>query len=74
MGRFTSGSRINNQALLNILNAFDPALAALTADDRDAILAALQQYLDPDGDGQMTMLHWDTLEERGRIGFYIERG
>jgi hypothetical protein len=57
--------------LLNILNAFDPAL---TADDRDAILAALQQYLDPDGDGQMTMLHWDTLEERGRIGFYIERG
>jgi hypothetical protein len=62
MGRFPSGSRINNQALLNILHAFDPALAA---DDRDAILAALQQYLDPDGDGQMTMLHWDTLEERG---------
>jgi hypothetical protein len=73
MGRFTSGSRINNQALLNILNAFDSALAALTADDRDAILAALQQYLDPDGDGQVAMLHWDTLEERGTVGFYVER-
>ena len=34
---------------------------------------ALVQFLDPDGDGQVAVLHWDTLEERGTIGFYVER-
>ena len=40
---------------------------------RDALLAALRQYLDPDGDGQVALLRWDTLEERGTIGFYVDR-
>jgi hypothetical protein len=28
---------------------------------------------DPDGDGFAAVLEWETLEERGTIGFYVER-
>lgn len=33
----------------------------------------LKEHLDPDGDGKVATLVWDTLEERGTIGFYAER-
>jgi hypothetical protein len=45
----------------------------LAGADREAILAALRDFLDPDGDGLVAVLRWDTLEERGTIGFYVER-
>ncbi len=35
--------------------------------------AALAAYLDPDGDGIVAVLHWETLNEIGTIGFYVER-
>jgi hypothetical protein len=66
--------QINRAGLLAILQAWDPDLAnQLLNADRDTILSALERYLDPDGDGQVAVLHWDTLEERGTIGFYVER-
>ena len=65
---------MDTAALLDLLAAWDPgAAAALSGADRAAILAALEQYLDPDGDGRVAVLGWDTLEERGTIGFYVER-
>lgn len=61
-------------ALLNLLTAWDPdSAAALQGASREAILAALREYLDPDGDGHVAVFRWETLEERGTIGFYAER-
>jgi hypothetical protein len=58
----------------DLLASFDPERAAqLAGADRTALLAALGGYLDPDGDGRVALLHWQTLEERGTIGFYTER-
>ena len=65
--------QMGDAALQGILRAWDSGLAASAGADRAAILAALQQYLDPDGDGQVAVLHWDTLEERGTVGFYVKR-
>jgi len=60
--------------LLDLLAAWDPEAAdALAGADREAILAALRRYLDPDGDGQVAVLRWDTLEQRGTVGFYVDR-
>jgi hypothetical protein len=66
-------NQMDDAALLDILRAWDPELAASAGAGRDGILAALMQYLDPDGDGLVAVLHWDTLEERGTVGFYVER-
>ncbi|WP_325291846.1 S8 family peptidase [Thiocapsa sp.] len=55
-----------------MLSGYAPQQAA--ALDGDAALAtALIPYLDPDGDGQVAVLRWQTLTERGTIGFYVER-
>jgi hypothetical protein len=60
--------------LLALLRAWDPAAAAaLSGASRAALLAALRDYLDPDGDGRVVLFRWETLEERGTIGFYAER-
>jgi hypothetical protein len=60
--------------LLAMLEAWDPIAAAnLQGAGRDALLKALRDYLDPDGDGQVVVFRWETLEERGTIGFYAER-
>ncbi len=40
---------------------------------REQLLDALRTWLDPDGDGQVVIFRWETLEERGTIGFYAER-
>lgn len=67
-------SQMDNAALLAILEAWDTAIAAALAQaGRNEILQALEQYLDPDGDGLVAMFRWDTMEERGTIGFYVER-
>ncbi|MCP4047088.1 MAG: hypothetical protein GY732_14000 [Gammaproteobacteria bacterium] len=60
--------------LLALLVAWDPDLAKLMAGaSRQTVLNALADYLDPDGDGQVALLRWETLEERGTIGFFVER-
>jgi len=71
---FLDTDQMNTAALLKLLEGFDPNLAAgLTGADKKTLLAALTQSLDPDGDGQVALLKWDTLEERGTIGFYVKR-
>ena len=39
----------------------------------DTIVSALMEFLDPDGDWTVAVVRWTTLEERGTIGFYVER-
>jgi hypothetical protein len=65
---------MSDAELLDLLAAWDPSAAeALAGADRRAILDALRAYLDPDGDGQVAVLRWDTLEQHGTIGFYVDR-
>ncbi len=65
---------LDTAGLLNLLRAWDPdAAEGLEGARRDPLLAALSAYLDPDGDGQIVVLRWETLEERGTVGFYAER-
>ncbi|KZX51227.1 hypothetical protein A3709_10375 [Halioglobus sp. HI00S01] len=65
---------LDNDSLHGVLEVWAPALAAQTvSDDRDANIEALSNYLDPDGDGQVALLIWETLEEQGTLGFYVER-
>ncbi|WP_146004256.1 GEVED domain-containing protein [Halioglobus japonicus] len=65
---------MDTASLYRVLQVWAPALAAQTnPEDRDATLQALTSYLDPDGDGQVALLIWETLEEQGTLGFYVER-
>jgi hypothetical protein len=65
---------LDRDGLLSLLRVWDPAAAqALAGADRAGLLGALADYLDPDGDGRVALLRWDTLEERGTVGFYVER-
>jgi uncharacterized repeat protein (TIGR01451 family) len=64
----------DREGLLGILRAWDPLSADILASaGSKALLQALNDYLDPDGDGLVVVLRWETLEERGTIGFYAER-
>lgn len=59
---------------MKMLQTWDPvAAASLSSTGHNEIIQALQQYLDPDQDSRVVVLHWDTLEERGTVGFYVER-
>lgn len=61
-------------ALSGLLESWDPGAASVTnGADRSAVLDALTQYADPDGDGRVAVFRWDTLAERGTIGFHVER-
>ena len=60
--------------LYAILQTWDSELSeSVNPADRQAILQALLQFLDPDGNGQLALLNWNTLEERGTVGFHVER-
>ncbi len=60
--------------LLEFLAVWDPAAAeALSGAGREALLDALRDHLDPDGDGRVVVFRWETLEQRGTVGFYVER-
>ncbi len=77
VGEFLAGlgvDQMDTSTLMALLAAWDPDTASLFAGaGRRAILDALADYLDPDVDGQVAVLAWDTLEERGTIGFYVDR-
>jgi hypothetical protein len=66
--------KLDASGLRNLLGVWDPAAAAwLEGAGRDGLWQALVDYLDPDSDGQVVVLRWQTLEERGTIGFFAER-
>ncbi len=67
-------SGMSRDSLLELLTVFAPDVAQnFSSATTESILAALGSHLDPDGDGQVALLQWDTLEERGTIGFFAER-
>ena len=69
-----AGENGDTAALLALLAGWDPELAASMKDaDAETIAAALRRYLDPDGDGNVALVRWDTLQEHGTVGFYAER-
>ncbi|WP_078456257.1 LamG domain-containing protein [Solemya velum gill symbiont] len=41
--------------------------------DRPASPDVLRRLLDADGDGQVAVIHWTTLEEQGTVGFFVDR-
>jgi hypothetical protein len=59
--------------LQKILHVWAPDSSAWESEDRRVLLDALMDYLDPDGDGRVVVFRWETLEERGAIGFYADR-
>jgi hypothetical protein len=62
------------EGLRGLLAVWGPAAAqALNGAGREALLDALWDYLDPDGDGRVVLFRWETLEQRGTLGFYVER-
>ncbi len=66
---------MDNTDLWNLLKQWSPDLAQQLgrSAQRADLLAALRRWLDPDADGQVAVMRWRTLEERGTIGFYVER-
>ena len=63
------------EGVLGILATWSPETAeALSDADAATIAGTASSYLDPDGDGQVAVLRWETLQERGTVGFYVERG
>ncbi len=61
-------------ALWALLNGLDPELAAMLRDaDAATLQAALLRLLDPNHDGVVALLRWETLAENGTIGFDVER-
>lgn len=77
VGEFLHGIgafEMEREGLLNLLQAWDPpAAGGLAGEGIAKLLAALAAYLDPDGDGLVVVFHWETLEERGTVGFFAER-
>lgn len=69
-----AGKHGDAAALRALLAAWEPDLAKrLEGADTETLAAALRSYLDPDGDGQVAVVRWDTLQEHGTVGFYAER-
>ncbi len=64
---------ISADAARAMLAGFNADLAEQLANDPAALADALNDYLDPDGDGQVAVLTWETLSERGTIGFFVDR-
>jgi len=61
-------------AVSGLLGVWDPDRAAQLGDaSAQELLAALTEVLDPDGDGHVAVVRWETLMEHGTIGFYVER-
>jgi hypothetical protein len=68
------GGQDDASSALALLSFYDAPLAeSLQGGSAAEVSQALTDYMDSDGDGQVVTLRWDTLEERGTIGFYVER-
>lgn len=65
---------LSRDQLLRLLANWSPAPAdSLRNADLPTILTAIENYLDPDGDGNVALLQWKTFVQQGTVGFYIER-
>ncbi len=66
--------QMSDEALFQLLSSMRPeAPDRLQSASRTEILNSLREYLDPDNDGKVVVFRWETLEERGTIGFHVER-
>ena len=69
-----SASDFSNAELLELIASLDPGAAErLAGASRKELLAALKDLLDPDDDDKIAVFSWGTLEERGTVGFFVER-
>ncbi len=67
-------SGMETEELIAFLEVWDEKAAAeLHGEGHMAILNAIINSIDPDGDGQLALFQWETLEQRGTVGFYAER-
>ena len=78
VGDFLAGLDVSNMsvgALSALLQKWNPeaAVSLGTAASQQQLVDALTTYLDPDGNGVVAVFRWETLEENGTIGFYVER-
>ena len=65
---------LSQRELFDLLQAWDPEAAADSINaDKQVIVDKLETFLDPNRDGQLALFTWDTLEERGTVGFFAER-
>ena len=64
----------NANAIMALLKAWSPHMAQ---PDTDPTIAQahglLSAYLDPDDNGEVVIFRWETLQELGTIGFYVDR-
>ncbi|MCI5121758.1 MAG: hypothetical protein D3908_11315, partial [Candidatus Electrothrix sp. AUS4] len=65
--------QMEHAELLNLVRSLAPDQPVNESDDTATLIAQLRAALDPDNGGQVALLRWDTLEERGTIGFYVHR-
>ncbi len=60
--------------LHSLLSAWDkPTADSIAEGSREEHLSALRQFLDPDGNGKVALLRWQTVDENGTVGFFAER-
>lgn len=65
-------NNMSQQQLLDIFAVLAPDLAAsLTNASTEEILQAFENHIDPDGNGQIAIFRWDTIQQLGTIGFYV---
>ena len=69
-----SAESLSKQELFDLLQVWNPKAAVdSTNPEKQIILDKLHALLDPNGDGQLAVFRWNTLEERGTVGFFAER-
>lgn len=77
VGRFLDGlgmADMSKAELLHVLMPWDKQRHNELLDtSRTGTVKALHDYLDPDADGFVAILRWDTLAQQGSLGFYVER-
>ncbi len=65
---------LSDRELLALLRSWGANISEATiGSNRSALTSALVDYIDMDGDGQVALFRWDTLQERGTIGFFVDR-
>ncbi len=70
--RYLDIDQMTDAQLQALLRAWAPEAVA-QGQTREQVLEALRAWLDPDGDGRVAIFSWETLEERGTVGFFAER-
>jgi hypothetical protein len=66
-------NQLGRAELLDLVRSLAPDQPVSESNDTASLIVHLRASLDPDGDKKVAVLRWDTLEERGTIGFYVHR-